>query len=486
LDLVRSGSYWILPELLTILGFCLALVFLAYLLRQKRSPTSTIAWLLVVIFLPYIGVPLYLMLGGRKMSRMAGRKEKVYPAGVRPRNSPAERGTERLLSSHGVPPATSGNRAELIRTGVDGYRELMRLIDDARSTIHITTYILGRDQVGRDLIERLSQRAREGIVIRLLLDDVGSWLLGRSFVTPLVEAGAKVAYFMPMIHLPFRGRANLRNHRKIVVVDGRIAMVGGMNLAFPYLAPEPTAGLWRDLAVIVEGPAARDVEALFESDWNFTTGEDLADPVLAAAAATAPVTTAPPPIPNPAPFLPASDGGEVTQVVASGPDVDGDPFYESLLSLIFAAQQRIWIVTPYFVPDEMLARALNLAARRGVDVRLVMPSRSNHIAADLARESYLRELHHSGCRVLLYDAVMLHAKAILFDEELVVIGSANMDMRSLFLNYEVSLFFYSANIVEATSRWMATLMADCRRDLPVPSRPRELIEDIVRLLSPLL
>jgi cardiolipin synthase len=115
-----------------------------------------------------------------------------------------------------------------------------------------------------------------------------------------------------------------------------------------------------------------------------------------------------------------------------------------------------------------------------------MPSRSNHIAADLARESYLRELHHSGCRVLLYDAVMLHAKAILFDEELVVIGSANMDMRSLFLNYEVSLFFYSANIVEATSRWMATLMADCRRDLPVPSRPRELIEDIVRLLSPLL
>jgi cardiolipin synthase len=460
---------WLFSDFLTHVGFLLALIFLADLLRQRRSPSSTIAWLLAILSLPYLGVPLYLFFGGRKMRRMARRKDRIY---TRPAAGPedAHLGTvDRLLASYGVPPASSGNRLELVTTGEAAYERVVRLIDEARSTIHITTYILGRDAGSRALIERLMRRASEGVTVRLLLDDVGSWRIRRRFLAPLIESGARVAYFMPMLHIPFRGRTNLRNHRKIVLVDGRVALTGGMNLAWPYMGPAGSAGLWCDLSVVVEGPAVADLEALFESDWKFATKEDAALDLR----------------PVPAPLVPGEESSTV-QVVASGPDVAGDPLYESLLALIFAARERIWIVTPYFVPDEMLARALGLAARRGVDVRLIVPAHSNHLSADLARGSYLRDLHNAGGQVLFYTPVIMHAKATVFDDQLAVIGSANMDMRSLFLNYEVALFLTSPAQVSAVAGWASGLMADSVRELPPPGWARELTENVVRLLSPLL
>ena len=180
------------------------------------------------------------MFGGRKMNVMARRKERIY---IRPPSLVAEAdgvGTERLLASYGVPPAREGNRLDLVVDGADAYRRVVRLIEEARSTIHITTYILGRDEGSRALIERLRRRASEGVAVRLLIDDVGSWRLRRRVLAPLIEAGAQVAFFMPVLHVPFRGRANLRNHRKLILVDHRIALTGGMNLAWPYMGP-PTA-----------------------------------------------------------------------------------------------------------------------------------------------------------------------------------------------------------------------------------------------------
>jgi cardiolipin synthase len=468
-ETLKSAVYWVVPEVLASLGFLLALVFVAHLLRQKRSPTSTISWLLVVLLLPYVGVPLYLMFGGRKMSRLAGRKERMYRRSSARDLGILEGQTERLLASYGVPPASQGNQVTLVPDGVEAYRQLIRIIDEARTSIHITTYILGRDEVGEALVDRLRRRAEEGVTVRLLLDDVGSWRVGRRFLAPLIEAGARVAFFMPMLHLPFRGRTNLRNHRKLVVVDDRIAITGGMNLAFPYMSGDSKDQLWRDLSVIVEGPGVTDLNALFASDWKFATREELG----------AERSSSNPPVPE-------RHGSAAVQVVASGPDVSDDPLYESLVSLIFAARSRIWIVTPYFVPDEMLARALNLAARRGVDVRVIVPERSNHLSADLARASYLRDLVNAGGRVLLYRPVMIHAKAVLFDEQLAVIGSANMDMRSLFLNYELALFIYSSDLARITARWVESLMIDCQPELPRPNRWRELAENVVRLLAPLL
>ena len=499
-DWFKPTDYWLLPEITAHLGFLLALVFLAHLIRQKRSPASTLAWLLLILFLPYVGVPLYLVFGGRKMIRMARRKAQVYDRSHLQAPGQADSDVERFLLSYGVPPAKAGNHVELVTRGEEAFRHFLRIVESARSTIHITTYILGRGEVGRELVLLLARQASRGVSVRLLLDSVGSWRIGRHTLSPLLRQGARVAYFMPVLHIPFRGRANLRNHRKIVVIDSQIALAGGMNLAWPYLGPEPDPNYWRDLSLVVQGPAVADLESLFFSDWAFATGEDLTDATKPAAtvrtatkvAATRDSATAGPsiqPADSSASELarhPTGCGGSQVQVVASGPDVPGDPLYETLVSLIFAARQRIWIITPYFVPDEMLARALNLASRRGVDIRLIVPARSNHLSADLARESYLRELHEAGGQVLLYQPVMLHAKAILLDDQLAVIGSANMDNRSLFLNYEVALFLYTRGEVQAVSDWAFRLQADCLRELPRSGWARELAENVVRLLSPLL
>lgn len=455
--------------LLAILGFLLALVLLASVLRSDRPPQATMAWLLAIVLVPYLGVPLYLLVGGRKMRRMAGRKGPVYDRNVAVPGGEFGAGTERVLRSFGVPPATRGNRVELVTESVDAYEQLLRIIDGAEKTLFITTYLLGRDAVGAAVVARLARRAAEGVEVRVLLDALGSWWVGRRWFAPLTDVGGRVAYFMPMLHIPFRGRNNLRNHRKIIVADARIALTGGMNIAEAYMGPEPSPGRWRDVSLIVEGPAALDLDTLFRSDWAFATrsAQD-AEPSLPA---------------QPAATL---SGDTPVQVVASGPDVEGDPLYESLISLLFAAQRRIWVVTPYFVPDEILVRALELAARRGVDVRLLIPSRSNHLTADLARVGYLRQVANAGGMILRFRPVMLHAKLILLDDDLAVVGSANMDMRSLFLNYEVALFLYSPERVGEADAWFRTLIPHCRTGLTRPNFAQELAENVVRLLSPLL
>jgi cardiolipin synthase A/B len=463
---ISLDYHWILYQFLPNVGFILALVLIAHLIQQRRAPVSTIAWLLTIVLLPYVGVPLYLMIGGRKMRRMAAQKAKVY---LPPHSTPVgtlESTVERILQSYGVPSARAGNRVTLVPNGEEAHRQLIQLIDAAQRSIQITTYILGRDPVGGAIVERLARRASEGIAVRLLLDDVGSWRVGRRFLAPLTDAGAKVAFFMPMLHLPFRGRANLRNHRKIVVVDGRSAMVGGMNLAREYMGPTPERDRWRDLSLIVTGPTVGDLADLCRSDWTFATGETLP------ADDESPVASGP--------------GEDIpVQVVASGPDVAGDPFYESLVTVLFAARRRIWAVTPYFVPDETLVRALELAARRGVDVRVLVPARSNHLMADLARGSYLRQVQEAGGQVLL-DPSMFHAKVILIDDDLAIVGSANMDMRSLFLNYEVALFLYSKQLTAKVADWIQPLMAESHPESPVRGRVRTLAEDMGRLLSPML
>ncbi|MDR3633974.1 MAG: phospholipase D-like domain-containing protein [Isosphaeraceae bacterium] len=464
---IPSEWAWIASQLASTLGFFLAFLLLAHLLRQKRSPVSTTAWLLVIFLLPYVGVPLYLMLGGRKLLSMARHKPRVY----NPRGAVAPHhldGTaERLLESYGVPPARSGNRVRLIGDGEDAYRSVLEFIDKAERSIHITTYILGRDDVGREIVARLVRRAKDGVEVRLLLDSVGCWRVSRRFLAPLTAAGAKVAFFMPMFRLPHRGRANLRNHRKLIVTDDRQALAGGMNLAGEYMGPTADAKRWLDLSLVVEGPAVHDLAELFASDWKFATSEDLSPPKL-----------------PPATAVPSE--GTIVQVVASGPDVTGDPLYDSLVTAFFGARARIWAVTPYFVPDETLVRALELAARRGIDVRLMVPEHSNHLTADLARGSYLNQLQEAGGQVLLFKPVMLHAKLIILDNDLAVVGSANMDMRSLFLNFELALFLYSREQVAAASAWMEASIKSCRHGITPPGWARELAENVGRLMSPLL
>jgi cardiolipin synthase len=326
-----------------------------------------------------------------------------------------------------------------------------------------------------------------GIEVRVLVDDLFSWRAGRRRLARLRRAGGKVAFFMPMLRLPLRGRRpDLRNHRKILVVDGDAAIVGGMNIAREYMGPEKLAGRWRDVGIRVDGPAAVALDDVFRSDWAFAAreaiaatppraprpgeGEDVTDAADAAEADDAD----------------AADAADaIVRVVLSGPDVREDHFYDAMLTGFFAAKRRIWIATPYFVPDEALTHALALAARRGVDVRVVVPARSNHWSADLAGAGYLRQVEEAGGRVFRYAPAMMHGKVIVIDE-VGTLGSANMDIRSLFLNYEVALFFTSPTEVEALAGWIASLLPECTAGMPAAGPVRALAEDLGRLLSPLI
>lgn len=464
----------LLPHLLTVVGFLLALFAIARLISERRQPGNTFAWLLAIALIPYVGVPLYLLLGGRKVRRLVARKARLCPVipGVPP-SPAASLPTARLLIRNGVCPPVGGNRVRFATTGEEAFAFLERGILEARHTIHMMTFILGRDAVGKRLVKLLAQRAREGVKVRLLLDALGCFRSSGRFCDPIREAGGEVVTFMPVLPMQTRGSANLRNHRKITIIDHRAAGIGGRNLAQEYMGPTPLRRRWRDFGAVVEGPAVSLLNEIFLADWAFASGQPLEQ-----LQAQVPVPTSVP-----------TAGDSELQVIASGPDVAGDPLYEGILSLVESAQRSIWIVTPYFIPDEVLLRLLLLKARSGVDVRLVVPAKSNHPITDWARRHALRELQAAGVRVLLYGPGMNHAKLILVDEAIGLWGSANLDLRSLFVNFEVGVVTYTPADAATMGAYLQETFTHSR-PLPAPPRHRPFLsavgEEVSRLLAPLL
>jgi cardiolipin synthase len=447
------------------IGFLLALVLLAHVLKQRRSPASTLSWLMAIVFVPYVGVPLYMIFGGRKMTRMAEAKPLLSE------NEPPSPGDETSATNPrvfpGGFPATRGNKTLLLTSGPQAFHRIMALIRSAEHSLYITTYILGRDATGRAILEALAEKASRGVRVRLLLDALGSMPVRRKFLRPLLDAGGEAAFFMPMMHLPFRGRANLRNHRKMVVADHARAIVGGMNLAELYMGPGQPDDYWLDFSIQVEGPSVAHICRVFESDWRFAADKKL------------------PPSPA-APLPSAALPGITAQFMASGPDVAEDALREELLAAFFRARHRVWIMTPYFVPDDLTMEALCIAAKRGIDLRIVLPARSNHRLADLVREAYLSQLHDSGAKIMLYGPKMMHAKVLLIDDRAAVTGSVNMDMRSLMLNYEVALCVYSRDVIQQFDTWMQQQMARCHPRKPRFHASLGILEGMGRLVAPLL
>ena len=459
----------IYSHLTAILGPILAISMLTKVNREQRSPSGTIAWLLVIMTMPLVGIPLYLMLGGRKMRRDADRKADLKLLASQAELPATLNVTDSVFRNLGLPGISAGNRIRLCPTGEACFHDLMALIDTADERIHITTFILSPDEVGREIVARLAARAEEGVKVRLNLDAIGSMRAGGHFLRPLLKAGGEVAYFMPILRKnPFRGRANLRNHRKLVVVDGKRVMAGGTNMASEYIGPTPKPGRWRDLSFILEGPAAHDYEEVFRADWEFAHGTRLELPE--------------------ADFGPVSeqDPGALVQVVPSGPDIDGDYLYDFILTAIFSAQKRFWIVTPYFVPDETLAKALQIAAHRGVDVCIRVPQRSNHRLTDVAGRQFLREIQAAGGRIFYYTGGMMHAKIMIVDNRIAAIGSANMDLRSLHFNYEIMMLTFSRPEIDATVKWIEDLEVVPRPAEEKESRLRDFGEGLVRIVAPLL
>lgn len=477
MDLVRR--LWenpLFPHLLTVGGFLLAVFVIARLLAEKRQPGNTMAWLLVIILIPYVGVPLYLLLGGRKLRRLMAMKSRVYPSldGAEVIDVPSQvSATAQTINSSGGSPPVGGNTIRLITSGEAMFAEFAKQIAEAEYSIHITTFILGRDDTGREIVHLLADRARSGIRVRLLLDSVGCMFSSRGFCDPLRNAGGEVQRFMPVMPLVTRHSANLRNHRKIAVFDQHTALIGGHNLADDYMGPTPSPRRFNDFGAVVCGPAAALLNDIFLADWAFASREpfDVLHKELRPEAARL-------------------EGNSVIQVVASGPDVAGDSLYEGIVSMIQEARQSIWVVTPYFIPDEVLLRSLMVKARAGIEVTLILPKRSNHPVTDFAGRHYTRELQRAGARVMLYTAGMMHSKAVIIDDRIGLLGSANFDLRSLFVNFEVGVVQYSREEVLAMRAWAESLLGRCHELSPGPKLRSRVVgsvaEDLARLLAPLL
>jgi len=463
----------ILAHFSTIAGFLLAFFLVARLMSERRAPANTFAWLLLIVFIPWLGVPLYLMFGGRKLRRLA--KDKRALSAEVPEICVNETKNvclpvARTVAAAGGYVPVGGNRVRLLLTGEEDFAELERQILAARHSIHITTFILGRDPTGRRIVELLAQRAREGVKVRLLLDALGCFISSRGFVNPIRRAGGEVWRFMPVLPFTSRGSANLRNHRKMAIFDGTTAMVGGRNFAQEYMGPTAFPKRWRDFGAVIEGPGAVVLGEVFTADWSFVAREPPDDTRSDAQRGGAPIC-----------------GGCELQVVASGPDVPGDPLYEGIVSMIQQAEKTIWIVTPYFIPDDVILRSLIVKARAGCEVSVIVPTKSNHPVTDFARRNFTRELVRAGGHVLLYEGGMLHAKAVVFDDRVALIGSPNCDLRSLFVNFEVGVFIYTSPEVVAIKAWIDDLVKQC--SLPVFTKRRlfsGIAEDVCRLLAPIL
>ena len=468
----------LLAIVFSIAGFLLAFFLVARLMSEKRAPANTFAWLLIIVLLPYVGVPLFLLFGGRKLRRLAERKSRLLPqlpGGVTSPSRFAGTPVAHTVMASGAAAPVAGNTMELLTTGEAAYVALEKNIRAATHSIHITTFILGNDDTGRRLVRLLVARARAGVKVRLLLDSVGCMFVSRRFVLPIKEAGGEVVWFMPVLPFTSRGSANLRNHRKIAIFDHCTAIIGGHNLARDYMGPMPFRKRFADFGAVLQGPAAALLNEVFIADWCFASRQS-ADPLHAEIRVDSVLQPR---------------GESELQVVASGPDVPGDPLYEGILAMIQEAKQSLWIVTPYFLPDEVLFRSLMVKAHAGCAITLIMPARSNHPVTDLARRHYVRELRRAGAKVWLFQPGMMHSKAMIVDDRLALFGSANFDPRSLFVNFEVGIVVHSTTDVLAMKAWAEAIVPHCREPKVETKRRRgrivgNILEDVSRLLAPLL
>jgi len=333
--------------------------------------------------------------------------------------------------------------------GSDALHALWQVIDGAQHSIDLCTFIIGRDTVGHALLDRLCAKARAGVRVRLMIDGLGRLMTPSPGMRPLIAAGGVVTRFVPPLHSPLKGRSNLRDHRKMVIADagrenGRL-WSGGRNLASEYFEGEPGRPAWHDLSFDLRGEVVQQAIALFEHDWAFANGGR-----FQADQDDTPINIRP---------------GFGAQLIASGPDQADDTLQALLLTAAYRARTRIALITPYFVPDSALLMALCMAARRGVVVDLLLPARSNHRLSDLARRRALGTLAAAGGRIWLAPQ-MLHAKLIVVDDVLALAGSANLDSRSLFLNYELMMAFHEAAVVERFAEWFETERKSAQRALP--------------------
>ncbi len=470
------SAFLTLLEILSIA--CIPLVLL-----RRKEPSSTFAWIFVLLAFPALGLVLFWYLGRDRIRRPVRTRLAVsstmrqrlddritgsIAASREARNSLVEsqhvemRGVMRLATKMGRADLVPGNDVDLLVGAQPTYDALVAAIDAAQASVHLEFYAFRRGIVGGRMVDALERAAERGVKVRLLYDAFGSFGVGRTLRT-LKKKGGHAAPFFPIDPIRRAATMNLRNHRKLVVVDGSIGYCGGINVGDLFVP-------WRDVMLRIEGPAVAQLQAVFVEDWFFATREDLDHDAC---------------------FPPLEPKGDaILQCVQSGPDTAVEAIHRLYFAAIAAARERVWISTPYFVPDRAVLVALQTAALRGVDVRIVVPAHSNYPIAKWAGESFYDELLGAGVRIFEYGPEMVHTKALIVDGRFATVGSANLDVRSFRLNFELVVVVYDADIVFELTELHSTDQQGSRELSHARWEERgwsaRLREGVGRLVSPML
>ena len=453
----------------------IAIAAIIHVVLDNRQPAKTMAWALVIYFIPLFGVIAYLffginyrkerlisrrsmdMLTKRSMLEFVEQRELDLPADYRPI-------INLFVNQSFSLPFINGQTA-VFTSGYEFFPSLLRDISQARSHIHIDMYIIEDDALGRLVADALIDKVRHGVEVRVIYDDVGCWRVKRRFFERMRKEGIDAEPFMPVHFRQFTSKANYRNHRKIVVIDGSIGYVGGMNIAKRYVSTQ-----WRDTMVRLEGGAVNGLQRAFLIDWYFVDRTLLSDRKYYT--------------------KPEIEGG-LMQVVTSGPNSTYPEIMQGYVRLILAAKDYVYLETPYFLPTDSVFLAMKTAAASGVDVRLLVPRHCDARFVEWASRSYLREAAEAGIRVCLYEGGFLHSKLLVSDDAVCTVGSTNVDFRSFENNFEGNAFFYDADMA---GRLRRVYLADEQHSILLTSLPermqpniaRRLWDSLTRLLSPLL
>jgi cardiolipin synthase A/B len=469
---------WI--SVLAVVLLCLEIVAIYFswrAIRFARTPQGSVGWVVFLVSAPYLAVPIYLFLGhhkytgyinARRDSQELREEISKWSEQNAPKATPGE--TDRRVYEHlALLPSCRGNSLDLLIDGDATFEALFKAIDGAKSYVLIQYYIVKDDGIGRKLQERLIKAAERGVTVRMLVDGVGSLKLPKSYLEKLVEGGVEIIDPKTVRGPKNRFQLNLRNHRKTVVVDGITGFTGGLNVGDEYMGLDPKFGAWRDTHAKFQGPIVSQLQLIFAEDWFWATSENIIDDLF---------------------WEVGHQEADMTALLLpSGPGDTLESGSMMFYTAIAAAKKRIWIASPYFVPDTVILTALKHAALRGVEVKILVPDVIDHKIPWLAAFAYFDEVIDVGCEVWRYDAGFMHQKVFLVDDDLAAIGTSNLDNRSFRLNFETMVLVFdsdAANVMEIMLQ--SDFSKAFRLTTPLASQPLRVRvgAPIARLFSPLL
>lgn len=460
--------WWFWPVILYSFGIAAAIDAL----WQGRTAQGTAAWVIALLLMPAVSLPFYLFFGSRRFSgyRRARQKgdHKLSPRERQLKTSlinfvSAANDTTRPLDHIFRVPMLEGNKTELLINGKDTFNAILNAMQAAQHSVCVQFYIFRDDALGQRFSEVLRDKAREGIKIYLIYDEIGSGGLNKQFLKELTDAGVWVSRFNPL-KLRNRTNINFRNHRKLVIVDGKLAFVGGHNVGVEYLGLDPDFGLWRDTHMSVSGPAALAFQFSFSEDWHWATGK----------------------VPELDWSSPVAMGDTKVMCVNPGPADHFDSGTLFFNYMISSAKKRCWLVSPYFVPEQTVHAALQLAAFKGVDVRIMLPTSSHNWMVDQAAPSFVSSLARANVKFYTFQPGFLHQKIMLIDDEWASVGSANLDNRSLSINFEIAALVHDREFAYKVEQMLLSDFEHCQPTVIDQRWWKQLLGRLLRLMSPVL